>query len=311
MYDIFRKWKTHDAILQKLDRYGELIFVDATNGSDAATGEKPEQPLASLAEAIDRAVNSGNDVIVHKGYEDVGEGGAITVNKEKLSIVGWGLYGSNPFYPEIGSIAKTFAEDAPVLTIEADFVEIAGLAFASEWETDDVAYQSALRINNKNKTYIHHCYFPDWSIASQTCGIDLDGAHFSVIEDCTFHSVYGNMDIGLYISSAPGQPCYTQLRRLTFMGGSGPMAAAFGQMPGLATWQYWTAEYIKCLNVTNAVLLGGVADLYGSVKGLVGTMAKGEIFESSEADDDTIAQVTASWKVTAADCWGSDGPLTA
>ena len=75
---------------------------------------------------------------------------------------------------------------------------------------------------------------------------------------------------------------------------------------------YGEYETLRFSNVTVGLGLPGAKDMYTTVKDVVGTMAGAEIFDSATvANDSTIAHLTTSWKLTAADCWGSDGPLVA
>lgn len=307
--DVKKMWLQHELILRKLKNYGDIYFQDATNGSNGNHGRDPLSPFKTLEYAIAQLTDSHNDVIIHKGLENVTAG--ISVDKNKMSIFGWGLFGANPYYPETGSFYRSTAENAPVISIDADFVEIAGMTFVAEWVADNIAYQEALLIaEGSNKAYIHNCLFPDWAYASQTVGIKIEGAHYSVIENCAFHSTYGNIDFGIYVKGgSSSNTAQTIIKGCHFIGGSGVMASGIGQMPGLGTWQWWKIEDCTFLQVTNAILLGTSANLYGTVKGIVGTMAKADIFESSEASDSSISDITSGWKVTAADCWGSDGPL--
>ncbi len=307
-WDAYKRWLDHEIRMRQLGGYGDIFYVDATNGDDdTGDGTLVTTPYASLEAAIDAVTDNNGDTIIHKGYENLTAG--ITVDKDKLSILGWGLHGSNPYYPEIGSIDRSTAEDAPVLGIEAEFVEIAGLAFNGVWSTS-LASNAPLEIMDTagNKTFIHHCFFPDWARATMRAGIRLDGCHYVVIEDCNFHSVYGNMDAGIYIESSVGMPAYQKVKRCNFMGGSGVMTHGIQDIVGSTYGEY---EDLKFANVTYGFGLPGAKDLYTTVKGVVGTMGKAEIFESAlVANDSTIGHLTTSWKLTAADCWGSDGPLT-
>lgn len=308
--DLYKMWLGHDRKLRKMDNFGDVYWVDATDGLDTNPGNRPGAPFKSTEKALEECTDWNNDVIWHKGYEALDAG--ITVDVNKLSLLGWGYMGSNPHYPETGSIARTDAEDAPVLTVDAEFVEIAGLAFAAEWVTDGTAGQSALLVGNgANKAYIHNCFFPDWNIASQTAGLDITGAHYTVVEDCTFHSVYGNMDAGIYIESAASMPAYTKILGCDFMaGGLGGNAMANG-IHMICAHQSWFIRNCDFQHVTNAVNFDlAAADLWGNIRSCSGSMTKGNFCTGSDTCD-TIANAKANYEVILSDIWGSDSPMVA
>jgi len=305
--DIKKMWLQHELILRKLKNYGDIYFVDATNGSDGNRGTDPSSPFKSTEHAIDVVTDWNNDVVIHKGYENLTAG--ITIDKNKMSLLGWGLFGSNPAFPEVGCIDRSTAEDAPVIGIEAEFVEIAGLAFNGVWNVAGVAGQAPLECVDSlaNKTWIHDCFFPDWTRASMTAGIKINGCHYVVVEDCNFQSVYGNMDAGIYIMSAVGAPAYHKVKRCNFMGGSAAMANGIHDIFGSQFFEY---EDLSFSYVTNALRFAGAKSLWGTVKGLTGTMTGANICVGGAACD-TIANAYTQYKVTLADCWGNDGPLVA
>ncbi len=306
--DLYKMWLGHDRDLRKWRNWGDVYWVDATNGSDTDPGNRPGAPFKTLEKAIEEVTDNNNDVIWHKGYENLAAG--ITLDKDKTSILGWGYMGSNPYYPEIGSIDRSVAEDAPVLGIEAEFCEIAGLAFNANFTTP-AASNAPLELMDgaANKAYIHDCFFPDWGRATMMAGIRLDGCHYVVIEDCVFQSVYGNIDAGIYIESSAGMPAYGKIKRCSFMGGPAAYAMAYG-INDIVGMSYGEFEDLSFQGCTYGIGLPAAKDIYSTVKGIVGTMAKADIFESATATDDTIAHLTTNWKMTVADCWGNDGPLT-
>lgn len=314
--DVKKMWLKHELIMQKLQNYGDIYFQDATNGLNTNHGTTPLSPFKDLEYAVAQLTDGHNDVIIHKGLENVST--YVDLDKEKMSLFGWGLFGANPSFPEIGSIYRSAKVNMPVLNITADFVEIAGLAFAAEWVTDDAEGQGSVGVNGgANKTFIHHCFFTDWNYASNTAGLMLGGPHYTVIEDCEFESVWGNMDDGIVIGeswtgSGTDQPAHTRIRRCNFAGmgtGGSAMTNGIQHITG-CTHQNWMIEDCNFMHVTTAVRFVTGALLWAIIRDCVGSMSVGTFCVGSETCD-TIANAKTNYEVILANIWGSGAPLTA
>jgi len=76
-----------DSLVRRL--YTNQWYVDATNGDNDSDGNRPEKPLETIAEAVDRSTNGNMDVInvVEPGH--VAEATPIVLNKSFLTVRGW------------------------------------------------------------------------------------------------------------------------------------------------------------------------------------------------------------------------------
>lgn len=300
--DLYKMWLGHDRDLRKWRNWGDVFWVDATNGSDTDPGNRPGAPFKTLEKALDEVTDNNNDVIWHKGYENLTAG--LTIDTEKTSILGWAYMGSNPVYPETGSLDRSTKEDAAVLIIDADFVEIAGLTFNCDWTTGQVE-SPALRVNEgANKSYIHDCYFPDWARANMRAGIQLEGCHFTVIERCTFQSVYGNIDAGILTTGGSGSnPASTIIKDCKFKGGSAAMTYGINEVDGL--WQDFLVENCKFNDVTYMTKFVGDGDRRGQFVDCYGDMLETALFTGGSGADDKQALWT-NHSCSALNCWGRD-----
>lgn len=73
-------------------RYGSVeYFVDGSNGSDSSSrpGNRPEKPLLTIAEAIDRCTNGEQNIINLIAPGHVTETNPIVIDKQFVTIRGW------------------------------------------------------------------------------------------------------------------------------------------------------------------------------------------------------------------------------
>ena len=150
--------------------FGQLIFVDATNGNDGKPGNKPHWALATLARAVTVA-EAGDTILAVGSFSE-----AVTVTQKGLSIIGVGT-GYN-------STVWTSDADTISLTISANNVLVRNIKFRPPAYT--AGLPASIQLGNANYCRIQRCRFQgktaSWrAIYSPVCNSDN-----VEISDCEF-----------------------------------------------------------------------------------------------------------------------------
>jgi len=74
--------------------FGNVYFVDYTNGNDGNSGKSPEAAVKTLSKAHDLCTTNNNDYILIDGYAEVVETAMIDFSKSRIHV--WGCNGSPP-----------------------------------------------------------------------------------------------------------------------------------------------------------------------------------------------------------------------
>jgi len=211
---------------------GDVYYVDLSGGSNGNTGESFDSPMLTSAAALDKCTADKNDYIIVTGWKtETGTGVIHRMDVAQTHMIGHaGIL--NPYFPEKGSLYRSGAGDAPILRFEQEFIEVAGFAFnavqGAGTESSSVSkgfveigdYLDANAAGDGNKAYLHNCYFPDWNSTTTVTGLTITGAHYPVVHDCYFDSIYSNMDSGIYLcGSDDANPSLGDFRNLVFRGG--------------------------------------------------------------------------------------------
>lgn len=102
-------------------RYASVeYFVDGENGNDSRLGNRPEKPLLTIAEAIDRCVSGESNIINLIAPGHVTETNPIVIDKQFVTIRGWPS--QNPGGQAPMTCVATV--DAPYFTIAAQDVVV-------------------------------------------------------------------------------------------------------------------------------------------------------------------------------------------
>lgn len=195
---------------------GDIWYVHS-DGSNTNTGRSPQNPLATIAQAITNATAGNDDVIcVLPGHtETLTAAGTVTVSKAGLSIIGLGRS------PRDHVINYTTAAGAS-FDVTAARVTIANLAFtpigvdavtaainvsAADFRMLDCQMEHANAINQAvlgvlttaaaNRMLIKGCHFFGTTDAGTSAAIRLVGGTGIVIEDNTITGAYattGNIE---------------------------------------------------------------------------------------------------------------------
>lgn len=76
-----------DVLVRRLDT--DQWYVDGSNGDDGHDGDRPEKPLATFLEAVDRCTNGHMDVINAVAPGHVTEANPIVLDKQFITVRGW------------------------------------------------------------------------------------------------------------------------------------------------------------------------------------------------------------------------------
>lgn len=285
---------------------GKIIYVDLAAGSDSGQGADWDHSLASVNYAYDQVTADGNDYVIVRGWKtETGTGVIASLDVAQTHLIGHaGIL--NPYFPEKGSFYRSGAGDAPHTRIANEFIEVAGLAFnavqGAGTESSSVS-KGALEINDyldanvtadANKAYVHGCYFPDWNSATTVTGLTITGAHYPIIHDCVFDSVYGNIDSGIYICGADdSNSALGSFENLTFRGAMTQPIKCYGG----SSLQNSTFDGITTTRSTYVVdFTSDYSSGYNTFKNVLGNMTAGNIFNSASTVDarDTLLSVMGS-----------------
>lgn len=98
--------------------FGDVRFVDYTNGSDGYYGLSKSRPLKTLSKAEDLSTTGKNDLILINGVDPVQEDTMITWDKNKIHVIGMGIFGATDQEPRIiFTTAGIAAEVAALLKV--------------------------------------------------------------------------------------------------------------------------------------------------------------------------------------------------
>jgi hypothetical protein len=73
--------------------FGDVFYVDATNGSDSNTGKTPDEAFATISAANAAATSNNHDVILISAYASHAQTAMLEVSKSRLHFVGTDLRG--------------------------------------------------------------------------------------------------------------------------------------------------------------------------------------------------------------------------
>jgi hypothetical protein len=71
--------------------FGNVWYVDPTNGSDSNTGDMPDKAFASIQAAHDAAATNNHDIIYLSGYAAHAQTSMLNISKNRLHIFGTGV----------------------------------------------------------------------------------------------------------------------------------------------------------------------------------------------------------------------------
>lgn len=163
---------------------GNVFFVAAAgNDADANPGTSPDQPLATITEALTRCAADHNDYIIVLDDVSANETFPISVNIPRVHIIGM----SNDAYPYVRLTATTVN---PVFEIgSVQHYEIAGFELGAGDNTQ-ACIASIPGLATAGRAWIHHCSFAVLlGVLSCQDGIWIQTTFdwcMSVVEDCYF-----------------------------------------------------------------------------------------------------------------------------
>jgi len=117
-----------------LTTIGTYYFVNSTNGSNGNTGLSADQPLATVAYALDNLVtaNRGDTIVVGQGHaEDIAAAGGWTCDTAGVNIIGLGSGSDRPELTFKTATTASVLVSAANVTI-ANIVGIAGIDLLSQ-----------------------------------------------------------------------------------------------------------------------------------------------------------------------------------
>ena len=165
--------------------YTNHWYVDAGYGSDNASGNRPEAPLATILEAITRSSNGEMDVIHVVAPGHVTEVNPIVVNKQFVTIQGW------PSQSPLGHSPCTLVAtvDAAYFTIAAQDVCIRDFTIHGGASHPVINYSP---VAWSFRTVVHNITFMagTWGVAqgglSAATFVASAPSHNWIITDCKF-----------------------------------------------------------------------------------------------------------------------------
>lgn len=219
---------------------GTVFYVDLINGDDTKDGLTPANAFLGLQHAIDQCTDNKDDtIVILPGNLDIdgdanylqgagtryGANHYVIVDKSQIHIYGPNLW--NPNRPESSALYRSGAEDAPLMYVTGNNVEIAYMGMSANWTTgglpvDANLYAAALEGSalvldgepgSLNYSWIHHCRFPMWW---NTCGIYLWRSSANVIEYCDFEELTHSGII--WGDAGAGRPTYNWIQHNKFVG---------------------------------------------------------------------------------------------
>lgn len=194
---------------------GAVQWVDTIDGDNANAGTRPEQPVATLAQAITNSATNGTIIIGEGSSESLSGSQSIAI--ANLSIFGCGSGSSRPRYTCTGAV-DMWAVSAAGVWIEGFYFPAStaaatdriGLGAANAtikdcyFECGASDTNRALRVHTSaNSARIAGCSFVT-TASRPAIGLEVSAAVTdTVIEDCTFDGgSYGWTDYALKVSAA-------------------------------------------------------------------------------------------------------------
>lgn len=163
------------------------FFVDGENGSDdgARPGDRPEKPLLTIAEAIDRCTNGEQNIINLIAPGHVTETNPIVIDKQFVTIRGWPSQNGLDAQSPMTCVATV---DAPYFTIAAQDVVIRDMTIHGGASYPTITHQE---VAWSFRTGIHNVTFKagTWGIqqGDETTGFRADSpSHGWAITFCKF-----------------------------------------------------------------------------------------------------------------------------
>lgn len=182
---------------------GLVQWVDTIDGDNANAGNKPELPVATLAQAVTNSAANGVIVIGAGSSESLGA--AQTLNLAGLSIFGCGTGSSRPRYTVTGGTIELFDVTGAGTWIE-------GIYFPASTGTAT----ARIDLGAINCT-VRDCYF-ECGPSDATYSLNMNtGSSGSRVSGCSFVSVAERPAIGLSVS---GIITDAVIEDCTFDGGS-------------------------------------------------------------------------------------------
>ena len=154
-------------------------YVDINHGDNDSPGDRPEKPLLTIAEAVDRATDDTHDVIHLTVYVHAWEATPIVLNKRSLEVVG--LMG-----PALGMQPQTWlvpVGNTPYFTIAAGDVSIKNFFITGGAAGPCINFGPADAGMVRNS--IDNCYFASGTWGVETGGVNTPSHHLA-ITDCVF-----------------------------------------------------------------------------------------------------------------------------
>ena len=181
---------------------GLVQWVDTIDGDNANTGAKPEQPVATLAQAVTNSAANGVIVIGEGSSESLGS--SQTINLAGLSIFGCGTGSSRPRYTMTASGISMWSVTAVGVWIEGFYFP----ASTAGSIIDRVDFSAA---SGTLKDCYFECGANDDNRAARTLSAN------TTFDGCSFVATASRPAIGLEVGAAIAD---TVIRDCVFDGGS-------------------------------------------------------------------------------------------
>ncbi len=181
---------------------GAVQWVDTIDGDNANVGNKPELPVATLAQAVTNSAANGVIVIGEGSSQSLS--GSQVISLAGLSIFGCGIGSSRPRYTCTGAVE--------MWSVTADGVWIEGFYFPASTAaaTDRVSLTGVSCV-------VKDCYFECGASDTNTALRIHTGGNSALVDGCSFVAVAERPAVGLGITAAVTDP---HIVSCTFDGGS-------------------------------------------------------------------------------------------
>lgn len=189
--------------------FGNIYYVDATNGDNDNDGLSPQTPLLTITAALAKCTDGNDDyVIIRGGFNE-----SFTVSKEKVHLLGLKNGRGKGYETRINPGAGA---TGPTILIQAYDVEIADMIVIGHRDTHEPAI-FADGANGGCRSHIHGCFITGVMTPDGThyhIGIHLAGdrhvVEYNEIDQCS---------IGVYVDQEGGQRTYELLIINNYFGG--------------------------------------------------------------------------------------------
>ena len=155
-------------------------FVDYFDGDDDSPGDRPEKPLATLVEALDRCTAAAWDTVHITGHVITGEVTPFVLDKPHVRIIGdpYAIKGQS------NNCAIIATGDTDCFTFEASDISIYGLNMYAGATAAGVGF-AELAWSQRNTIEMCSFFGGAYGVLSGA-GIDSPGHHLNII-DCFFN----------------------------------------------------------------------------------------------------------------------------